>query len=241
MFAIPGTLKADLESGVVDDVKGVIGNSIGRIKASISGMGIKEMYQNPGQVVDALKGGADAMKGINLTSLAGKMGMQALSVFGLGRNEDVYSYLVKTTILPGISFDEKVIEWSGVPYRFPGNSTYNDWTVTLNVDEGGDVLKLFNTWCRKIQNPETGVRGSTYMYFADQFVHMLDYSGNIMSTYRFIGSWPKSIGDVTLDYSSNEVATVDITFSYQYYTILEKPTPFINDVVKRGANRLLGK
>jgi hypothetical protein len=184
---------------------------------------------------------ANSFKDINVISSAKKAGMSALSSFGLGKSDDMYSYLVKNTSLPGITFDEKIIEWSGLPFKMAGNLAFNDWTITLNIDESGDILRIFNKWCQKIQNPITGNRTSIVDYFSDQFLHLLDYSGNTITSFKLYGSWPKSIGDVALDYSSNEVATVDVTFSYQFYEILGKPDKFLNDTIKRGFNKLLGK
>jgi hypothetical protein len=41
---------------------------------------------------------------------------------------------------------------------------------------------------------------------------------NIM-TYNLIKAWPSSVGELALDYGSQDVATFDVTFAYQYHKI----------------------
>jgi len=168
-------------------------------------------------------------------------GLRALNIFGLNRENDMIAYHVRSTTLPGMAFDEKVIDWSGLPFKMAGNVMFNDWTVSFNVDEGGTLLQKFNKWQSLIANSERGFRGSIRDYMIDQEVHLLSYSGDSVTSYKLYGCWPKSVGDVALDYSSQEIAVVDVTFSYQRYDVLPGPSPVVGDIIKRGFNRILGK
>ena len=50
------------------------------------------------------------------------------------------------TVLPGISFEEKIIDWPGLSFKMAGTATFSDWAVTFNVDEEGIILQKFNAW-----------------------------------------------------------------------------------------------
>ena len=92
-----------------------------------------------------------------------------------------------------------------------------------------------------VGNPKTGARGSITNYMIDQEIYLLSYNHDPVTQYRLFGCWPKTVGDVQMDYTSQEIATVDVTFAYQRYEILPKPSSAVMDVIKRGFNRLIGK
>lgn len=163
----------------------------------------------------------------------------ALSIFGLGDDDNLMSYLVKSTTLPSSQFDERLIDWQGSSYKMAGDRIFDDWTVTFNVDEKAKILQKFYNWQDAIQSPTNNIRSSAEDYMRKQEIHLIDYSGNTLKTYNLMGAWPKSVSQVALDYSANEIAQVEITFSYQYHTITTPSDSFKSDVIKRGAQKFM--
>ena len=94
-----------------------------------------------------------------------------------------------------------------------------DWNVSFLINDNATVLKKFWEWNKLFENPETGVYGKPSDYMTDQTIQLLGLDGSAICTYKLYHAWPKVIGAVSLDYSTNEFATVDITFSYQYHTV----------------------
>lgn len=215
LFSFPTTL-----SSTPDTSKSNFMQGMGNVVMDTFGAGFYDAANAAGTVYDAAKG--------------------MLSPFGLGAQDDIVTYLVKATSLPASHFEEKIIDWQALPYKMAGDRTYDDWTVTFNIDEKGLLLQKFFDWQHSIQDPATNVRSVAKNYMRDQQVHMVDYSGNSLKQYKLIGAWPKSVNAVALDYSSNEIATVEITFSYQYHTVSGPADALIADLVKRGAQKLMG-
>lgn len=157
----------------------------------------------------------------------------ALSTFGLGAEQDKIPYLVRATSLPEASLEEVRTPLTEFDIRTPGIPTYGDWTVSLHVDEKGEILEKFYGWFYLCQS------GLPRDYMKQQEIYLLDYSGSSMFKYMLYGAWPKHIGAVSLDYSSNDIASVDITFAYQYH-VIESISSGTASIIKNAANRISG-
>ena len=207
------------------------------------------LFQFPtgGEPTDQLRNKLTGMVGktvgsTELTRIAGDtydFTKKALTIFGLGSQYDIMTYLVKSTTLPSESFEEKQIDWQGSVFKVAGDRTYDDWTVTFNIDNQGLILEKFTKWQNMIQNPRTNARASSNEYMADQAVHLIDYTGNSIKGYKLYGAWPKSVSQVALDYSANEIAQLEVTFSYQYHIVGATSDGFKSEIIKRGAQKIM--
>ncbi|MFA5196797.1 MAG: phage tail protein [Bacteroidales bacterium] len=126
-------------------------------------------------------------------------------------------YYVRTTSLPESSYEDISVPYPGYNFKMAGTRVFNDWTVSLNIDQNNDILSAFHAWLNMIYNPQDHTYSAPIEYMVTQTLHLLGPEMNPTSKYKLYRAWPKSIGNVQLDYSSTELATVDITFSYQYY------------------------
>jgi hypothetical protein len=136
------------------------------------------------------------------------------------------AYLVRSTSLPEDTVEEILVNWQGADFKMAGKRTFSDWTITLNCDRNSEVRQSFEDWVKLIHD----VGGSNNYgepsydgYFTTQTLQMLGYSGEPINTMKLEGAWLKSIGAITLDYSSMDVAQFDITFTYQYHTFELEP------------------
>ena len=142
-----------------------------------------------------------------------------LSPFGYNAGMNVFPYLVKSTSIPEATIEEIQIPYPGRTYKMAGQKSYGDWTISFNVDEKAEVLNKFTSWQNNIYDAESNMASSPIDYMLDQQLFLLNGNGESTKTRSLFDAWPKSIGSVALDYSSADIATVDITFSYQYYTM----------------------
>jgi hypothetical protein len=138
---------------------------------------------------------------------------------GLGADTDTATYLVRAASLPETTNEEIVINWQGFDYKMAGKATYAAWAVTYNVDKDADILKWYLEWARIILDPTTNVHGSPVDYMVDQQVELIGLDGNAILKYKLVGAWPQSIGAVTLDYATSDVAQFDVTWTYQYHVV----------------------
>jgi hypothetical protein len=127
------------------------------------------------------------------------------------------SYLVRSSMLPDNTLEEIPASWQGYDYKVAGKYTFMDWTVTFNVDLAANLYKMFIDWQRLIHDPSSNVHRTPNEYFADQELQLLGLSGSPIMQYKLYGAWPKTVGQISLDYAQNDYAMFDVTFSYQYH------------------------
>jgi hypothetical protein len=130
-----------------------------------------------------------------------------------------HTYLVKSTGLPERNIAEIITDWQGMSYKIGGTSEFSDYTITFNLDKSDTIRSDFIDWMDKVHNPENNEHGSPTDYFKDITLKHLSPQNSPIITYKFIDAWPKTISEVSLDYSSKEVATFDMTFAYQYHKL----------------------
>jgi len=130
-----------------------------------------------------------------------------------------FAHLVKSTRLPERSISQITTDWQGNNYKIGGTSEYTDFSITFNVDEYGNIRTEFMKWQDKIHEPENNIHGSPDEYFKDITLKHLNGIGNSIVTYKLIDAWPTSVGEISLDYSTKEIATFDVTFAYQYHKL----------------------
>ena len=130
-------------------------------------------------------------------------------------------YMARATSLPESNIEEIQIHWQGMANKLTGARTYADWTITLLCDENWQIRTDFETWLSKINSYEGGGNFASKRsdYVTTQRLELLDYDLNPTKTVILNDAWPKAVGAITLDYSSQDIAQFDITFAYNYFTI----------------------
>lgn len=128
-------------------------------------------------------------------------------------------YLVKTAQMPSTAMDEVTINWQGFDWKFAGKHTYADVTITFNVDLEAKVRMLFERWSNLIHNPNTNFYSTHNVHMKDQRMQMVGYEGETILEFVLHDGWPKEVGQISVDYSSTEVATFDVTFTYSYHEV----------------------
>lgn len=129
-----------------------------------------------------------------------------------------FKYYVKSSSLPQSVLEETSTYWFGQQLKMSSVRRTEDWQVTFLVDQEAVILKKFWEWHKLMHDPKSNYYGKPTEYMCDQLVQLLGIDGYPICTYRLVNAWPKEIGNVNLDYSNNEFATVDVTFTYQYHT-----------------------
>jgi hypothetical protein len=158
----------------------------------------------------------------------------AIGNFGIATNTDDFKYFVKSTTLPESILEETSTYWAGQQYKMSGVRKTNDWTVTFLVNEDASIIRKFWDWHLLMHNPETNMYGNPIDYMTDQSIQLLGTDGGIICNYKLFGTWPKQIGAVSLDYSINEFASIEVTFTYQYHTITQNGEPGLLEAARKA-------
>lgn len=133
-------------------------------------------------------------------------------------------FLVKSTNLPDTTIEEVTVNWQGFDFKYAGKHTFSDFTVTFNVDKKAEIRLAFEDWMNIIHNPSTNKYGNFNNYMKNQRLQLLGFSGEVIMEYELYNAWPKTIGAISLDYSTSEIATFEVTFTYSHHTIEPKGT-----------------
>jgi len=134
-----------------------------------------------------------------------------------GFDGNKHDHLVSSTRLPERSISQVTTDWQGNNYKLGGTSEYSDFTITFNVDKDAIIRMDFMNWMDDVHNPEDNTHGSPPDYFKDITLKHLNGQESPIITYKLIDAWPTQVGEVSLDYSTKDVAKFDVTFAYQYH------------------------
>lgn len=124
-----------------------------------------------------------------------------------------------------------------VPYqdrkiKIAGSATYAEWTITVMNDEDFTIREGFQQWMDAINLPESNVRGlgvtsapadykgsaSVRQLKKDEAAGTPAGDGGGARLIKFVGCWPSNVGEIALDWSSNDaVETFDVTLTYDYW------------------------
>lgn len=131
------------------------------------------------------------------------------------------NYLVRAVTLPSSSLEEQIIELQGFDFKMAGKKIYDDFTITFNCDEGGQLRRMFEKWNQLIHDTKTHKHALPDEYMITQEFDLLGMDGEVSMAYKLYGAWPKVISQMSFDHSTNDVAQFDLTFSYQYHEMVE--------------------
>lgn len=130
-------------------------------------------------------------------------------------------YLVSSTTLPVSTIEPLVSAWQGMEYKFGGVQTFDTFEIIFKCDEFQDLRRRFVMWMNMVHDPETNIHGNpsdTGGYMGSVSLTQINTQGNPIMTYMLHKAWPSTVGEVTLDYTSKEISTFTVTFTYTYHT-----------------------
>lgn len=149
-------------------------------------------------------------------------GNTAIKVGRMAQGTEDFKYYVKASSLPESSLEETSTYFCGHQYKISSVRRTQDWTVSFYINNDASIVRKFWDWHQIMHNPETGVYGSPIDYMSDQTIQLIGADGSNICTYKLYSAWPKTLGQIDLDYATNDFATMDVTFSYQYHTVTKE-------------------
>ena len=142
----------------------------------------------------------------------------------LGGNNNVnsqVSFLCKASKVPQSTLAINNAFYMGRPYKYPGDKSFNDWSITCYNDGSYGLRKAFEGWMNLINTNRTNT-GPNYMdgFMTDWTVTPLTREGIPIITYSLRSCWPSTMTEITLDMNAQtEPSTFDVTIAYQYFEV----------------------
>jgi len=133
--------------------------------------------------------------------------------------EQNFSFLCKAANLPASTLGVIEVPYMGRKIKIPGDRTFAEWSLTIQNEQEMLVRKTIEDWSNLINGHETNL-GPTAMgeYKHDGLVEQLGVDGGILAAYKLVGCWPSEIGEVDLNFESNDtISEFTCTMSYDYH------------------------
>jgi hypothetical protein len=140
---------------------------------------------------------------------------------GAGSPNNQVSFLAKAASIPNSVLNIGTANYMGRQFKYPADRTFNDWNITVYNDGAYTLRKAFESWQNTINTNKTNVGPNAMNSFmTDWYVSPLTREGNVITTYKFVGCWPSTLGEIALDMGQqSEPSNFQVTMTYQYYEI----------------------
>jgi len=134
--------------------------------------------------------------------------------------DTIPSYLVKAMNRPTVQFETISLDHINVKRKLQGKGDWQDLTITLYDPIVPSAAQKVMDWIRLGHESITGRRGYADFYKKDITFYLLGPVGDKIEQWTLKGAFIQQANFGELDFSSNEVATIELTLSYDY-AILE--------------------
>lgn len=129
-------------------------------------------------------------------------------------------FLCKSAQLPASTVEDITSLYRGRPVHFAGERTFQPWSISVYNDTDFLIRNTMERWQNNILNytSTNGIMRPTD-YQVDMSVYQLDRNDRIIKTYRFYDAYPTNVGQIQLDFeSNNQIETFEVDFTYNYFT-----------------------
>lgn len=140
-----------------------------------------------------------------------------ISIPSLDKN---IKYKCRAAGLPAGEVEAIKISYQNRKYPLAGDRTFADWTITMYNDAAHDTRQQFLDWQIQAAAMDKSIYGENPdTYLRNAGVDQFDRQGEVQATYNFYWVYPTNVGEIQLDWdSNNEVETFDVTFTVGYWT-----------------------
>lgn len=134
----------------------------------------------------------------------------------MGPNELVHLYCEQAS-LPGITIASQPTRTYGEQREVVYDRTFDTINLNFIVDRQYKVKEYFDLWIEKIIDPTTRLVGFYSEYAQNMKITALDIKDDGMYETEIFEAYPKTIGAISLDNNSKDIARLQVTFSYKYH------------------------
>ena len=154
--------------------------------------------------------------------------MTGASAAGLDASE--FTFACKAAQIPAMAVGTIDVPYFGRVIKVPGNKTFDNWTVTIINDEDFNIRNAMEKWLYamgthvsnevKLGGTFSGDKGTLYGQGTVTQYGKAGVSDTTAShTYTFVNVFPVALGEIALDWSSNDaIEEFTCEFAYDYWT-----------------------
>lgn len=134
----------------------------------------------------------------------------------LGRD---FKFKCKAASMPTAITEQVIVGYQNKKLKLGGDRAFEDWTITVYNDSSHDVRQQFIDWQDLVHALDRRIYGENPdVYKKEGVVTQFDRQGNPTITNTMFGLWPTNIGEIALDWdTNNEIETFEVTLSVDWW------------------------
>ena len=117
--------------------------------------------------------------------------------------------------------------------------SFADTTAVFQCSSDMKEKRFFETWQRLAYNPQTWAMQYYNDYVGSIKIFQLDETDRQRYGVELVEAFPKTIASQSLDYSTNAIQTVSVTFTYRYWKDLKDEADLPKPLTDRIADAVL--
>ena len=136
------------------------------------------------------------------------------------RSSELVTLFCESTVLPGLVIATTEQRIMGEPREFPYAKFFDNIPMSFYVDNDFEVKGFFDNWLNSITNTQNKVTSYYRDYIAPTVkIETLPMDSETATyTVTLYEAYPKAVSAVQLAADSREIARVNVSLNYKYYT-----------------------
>lgn len=129
-------------------------------------------------------------------------------------------FMVEAAALPASNTGEYPINYFGRQIYYPGDRTFDPWTVTVINDEDFAIRNSMEAWSNAINSHVSNTRSLPQVVKSDAIITQFGKDGTVLRVYNFEGIFPTNISEIGMSWSdTDQIERFQVTFRYDLWTI----------------------
>ena len=140
-----------------------------------------------------------------------------------GGDTELTNFMCKAASLPGATTGVVAAPFRGRIVKFPGDRTFEPWTITIYNDTNFIIRDSFESWMNSMNthfgNVGVQMDNAGYgTYASNMEVSQLNQAGDIVKTYTLRNCFPSQISAIELSYDQvTAIEEFQVTIEYDFW------------------------
>ena len=133
-----------------------------------------------------------------------------------GSAAGIPAFLIKSSAKPSLTNGEVVLDHINVKRKVKGKTSWNSIAITMYDAIVPSAAQAVMGWVRAHHESATGRDGYSSQYKNDVTLNQLNGLGEVVEEWQLKGCYLQDVNFGTLDWSSEDVVTIEATLNYDW-------------------------
>ncbi len=132
------------------------------------------------------------------------------------------TFSAEAASLPADTVSSIVVNYFGRQTKWPGDRTFDDWSITVINDEDFIVRNAFEAWMSALNSHYGNLRSESAVptsgFAVDAIVKQYGRTGEGIKGYKFVGMFPTSVTPIEVAWGSTDtIERFNVSLAYQWW------------------------